>query len=251
MTMNHHDLAMSDSIPHAYNIPHAYKALFAPMVPTSRVQLSQRFPQESSLIKTAILKQMYTLHAEDSSDRLESIINSLMDESEVPRDALDRFNDFLLKRAKKKIDKEKQSVDRGKGLLRRWVEQDQGIRDDESWEDLLTIVNLTLKSDEFGQILFGEITPEHRQKAPWLPTKPSQILAAALARPRQWKDVSEGEEPGKRWVAQYILGPLNEVLDPVWTKLQLGPSHPRPPLVPILTRRQRYELDCQNRQANQ
>ncbi|KAJ3710648.1 hypothetical protein C8R42DRAFT_690517 [Lentinula raphanica] len=139
MTMNHHDLAMSDSIPHAYNIPHAYKALFAPMVPTSRVQLSQRFPQESSLIKDAILKQMYTLHAEDSSDRLESIINSLMDESEVPRDALDRFNDFLLKRAKKKIDKEKQSVDRGKGLLRRWVEQDQGIRDDESWEDLLTV----------------------------------------------------------------------------------------------------------------
>ncbi|KAJ3826935.1 hypothetical protein F5880DRAFT_1541191 [Lentinula raphanica] len=241
MTMNHHDLAMSDSIPHAYNIPHAYKALFAPMVPTSRVQLTQRFPQESSLIKNAILKQMYTLHAEDSFDRLESIINSLMDESEVPRDALDRFNDFLLKRAKKKIDKEKQSVDRGKGLLRRWVEQDQGIRDDESWEDLLTvrigeviiligsfvlivvalqIVNLTLKSDEFGNILFGEITPEHRQKAPWLPTKPSQILAAALARPRQWKDVSEGEEPGKRWAAQYILGPLNEVLDPVWTKLQ-------------------------------
>ncbi|KAJ3739694.1 hypothetical protein DFH05DRAFT_1463619 [Lentinula detonsa] len=247
--MNHHDLAISE-IPAAYNIPQVYKALYAPILPTYRIRLTQQFPREIELIKTAILQRMLSSQPEDAAARLDSLINALMDESEVPKDANDRFLEYLLNRSKKKVNKEKQKVDKGKGLLRRWIEEDQGIKDSDIWEDLLKVVNLTIKGDEFGEILFGEITPELRKKARWLPTKSSQILPTALARPRQWKDIEKDEEPGKRWVAQYILGPLNEALEPIWNELQLGPSHPRPPLVPVLTRRQRLALALHN-QSNQ
>ncbi|KAF8832860.1 hypothetical protein HHX47_DHR1001733 [Lentinula edodes] len=241
----HHHLAMSENIPVAYNIPPAYKALYAPILPTFRVRLARQLPHETNLIKTAILHGM--LKPEDAPTRLDSLIDALMDESQVPKDTNDEYLQYLLGRSKKKIDKEKQKIDKGKGLLRRWVEEDQGIRDSDIWEDLLQVVNLTLKGDDFGDILFGEITPELRAKAPWLPSKPSQILPTALALPKQWKDVEKDEEPGKRWVAQYILGPLNEALEPVWNDMGLAPPHLRPPVVPIITQRQRLALVLQNR----
>lgn len=228
---------MSENIPPACNIPPAYKALYAPTLPTFRVRLARQLPHETNLIKTAILHGM--LKPEDAPTRLDSLMNALMDESQVPKDANDEYLQYLLGRSKKKIDKEKQKIDKGKGLLRRWVEEDQGIRDSDIWDDLLQVrqsdvilhfiivltrsqtkvVNLTLKGDDFGDILFGEITPELRAKAPWLPSKSSQILPTALALPKQWKDIEKDEEPGKRWVAQYILGPLNEALEPVWNDM--------------------------------
>ncbi|KAJ4470839.1 hypothetical protein J3R30DRAFT_3710751 [Lentinula aciculospora] len=233
-------------VPAAYNIPQPYKAIFAPALPTFRIRLAQQLPYETTLIKTAILHQMLSSKPEDAAARINSLINALMDESEVPKDPNDEYLRYLIKRSKKKIDREKQKVDKGKAIFKRWVEEDQGIRDSTIWEDLLKVVNLTLKSDDFGDILFGEITPELCEKAPWLPTKSSQILPTALALPKQWKDIEKGEEPGKRWVVQYILGPLNEALEHVWNNLGLGPSHPRPPLVPVLTRSQRIFLALHN-----